>query len=66
MYRKSFFCLKKNQKNKQTTTTTKKQEDGDDVSVWVLNILTKVSSLPNLLTINLVKVFFHVTSRFLT
>ena len=63
MYSKSFFCLKK---KKQTTTTKKTQEYGDDVSVWVLNILTKVSSLPNLLTINLVKVSFHVTSRFFT
>ena len=32
------------------------QKDGDDLSVCVLNILPKVSSLPSLLAINLVKV----------
>ena len=64
MYSKSFFCLKKN--NKTNNNQKKNQEDVDDVSVWVLNILTKVSSLPNLLTMNLVKVFFHVTSRLFT
>ena len=35
---------------------TLKQEVGDDISVCTLNILHKVSSLPSLLAINLVKV----------
>ena len=34
----------------------KKQEVGDDFSVCVLYILPKVSSLPSLLTINLMKI----------
>ena len=32
-----------------------KQEVGDNLSVCVMNILPKVSSLPNLLAINLMK-----------
>ena len=33
-----------------------REEVGDDLSVCVLNVLPKVSSLPSLLAINLVKV----------
>ena len=33
-----------------------KQEVGDDLSVCMLNLLPKVSTLPRLVTINLVKV----------
>ena len=40
-------------------TQLKKQEVGDDLSVCVLNILPKVSSLPSLLSINLVKVEYR-------
>ena len=36
------------------------QEVGDNLSVCVLNILPKVSSLPNLLAINLVKVEIYI------
>ena len=36
--------------------TNKKQEVRDNLSVCVLNILPKVSSLPNLLAINVMKV----------
>ena len=38
----------------------KKQEVADDLSVCVLNILPKVSSLPSLLVINLVKVEIQI------
>ena len=43
---------KKTEKEKE-----KKQEEeaGDDLSVYVMNILLKVSSLPSLLAINLMK-----------
>ena len=38
---------------------TKQKEVGDDLSVCVLNILSKANNLPRLLPINLVKVKYR-------
>ena len=43
------------QKHWREREKEEKQEVGDNLSVCVMNILPKVSSLPNLLAINLMK-----------
>ena len=56
----SYYLINKcNQKVRQVKNKIT-QELGDDISVCVLNILPKVSSLPSLLAINLVKVEMQI------